>query len=60
MRNRRNCKYVLEENRKLFQKIIDYPRTEKTQIQTGEIKEYNLVSTGKKLTLVREGCRETL
>jgi hypothetical protein len=51
---RRSWKVVLEENRKLVQRIDDHPGTEKTQIQTGATEDCSLVPTGKKLTLVRE------
>jgi hypothetical protein len=54
MKDKRNWKVVLEENRKLVQRINDHPGTEKTQIQTGAIEDCSLVPTGKKPTLVRE------
>jgi hypothetical protein len=53
-----NWKDLLEENRKLFQRINDHPGTKKTHIQTEAIGDYILVPTGKKLTLVKEVFEE--
>jgi hypothetical protein len=60
MKDKRNWKVILEENRKLVQRINDHPRIEKTQIQTGATEDCNLVPTRKKLTLVRDISRDCI
>jgi hypothetical protein len=60
LRDRRNWRVVLEESRNLIQNINGHLGTKKTQIHTGAIEDYSLVSTRKKLALVRGVTRGTV
>jgi hypothetical protein len=53
MKEKRNLKVILEENRKLVQRINDHPGREKAQIHSRATEDCSLVPTGKKPTLVR-------
>jgi hypothetical protein len=54
MKDKINWKYILKENRNIFQRINDHLGTEKTQILIGATKDCILVPTGNKLALLRE------
>jgi hypothetical protein len=60
LKERREWRYFIKENRKLVQSYDDHPEKKKTHIQNEEIEGYILVLNVNKVALVRGGHQGNL